>query len=120
MLGHDDLQKMQQATEFVTEDNLANQYAQKSEVFEANRQESVNKAKQDNELIGFSLQNAEALNLDVSKKARLQSIKGRNLSIILLNSPDYDINSPTMQKVKETVAAVILGDLGFSAFDVRM
>ena len=70
------------------------------------KQQKLQKAEQDNELRGFSLKNASELNLDVSKTAKLQSIKGRNLSIILLNSPKFQKNSPQMQSVKEKVTVV--------------
>ncbi|MCR5250318.1 MAG: phosphotransferase [Lachnospiraceae bacterium] len=81
----------------------AHQYAreQKQEA-----QQSVQKAKQDNVAIDLALEQAEAFRLNLSEKARLESIRGRNLSHILLNNNRFKKDSPEMEAVKNAVAEV--------------
>ena len=67
---------------------------------------SIKQAKADVDLISFVLKSTENFNLDVSERARLESIQGRNLSHILLNNHRYRKDSDEMVKIKEAVAEV--------------
>ena len=67
---------------------------------------SVKRAEKDNDYISYALKHTEEFNLDLSKKARLESMQGRNLSNILLNNHRYKKDSEEMDRVKKTVAAV--------------
>ncbi len=65
--------------------------------------QSVEQALLDNQMIEAALKNAETYNIDASKKAMLQSIKGRNLSHILLNNRRYRSDSDEMTAVKDAL-----------------
>ncbi|MCR5402610.1 MAG: hypothetical protein K6E91_02150 [Butyrivibrio sp.] len=67
---------------------------------------TISKAVRDNQLIGYALENSESFNLDVTKKARLHSMRRRNTAAILLNTKRYRKDSPLMEKVKTTVEEV--------------
>ncbi len=69
-----------------------------------NRQakDSVNRAIMDNRMIDFAMKD-KSIQLDVTEKAKLESLKGRNLSHILLNSHRYRKDSDEMKAVKDSI-----------------
>ena len=100
--------EVEQLTNFQREDNPYNelvpqQYGKKQNAL---AEQTVNRAIHDNQIIGYALQNSSQFNLDVSQKAKLKSMRGRNLSHILLNSERYRKDSPLMENVKNAVEDV--------------
>ncbi len=87
-------------------------YSFKPQKYEDNQKdaaaESVKRAEYENKLIGYALKNSAEFNLDVSKKAKLDSMRGRNLAQMLLNNNRYRKDSDLMFKVKEAVGKVEL------------
>ncbi len=85
-------------------------YSFKPQKYEDNQKdaaaESVKRAEYENKLIGYALKNSAEFNLDVSKRAKLESMRGRNLAQMLLNNQRYRKDSDLMTKVKETVEKV--------------
>ena len=64
---------------------------------------TLTRAQKDNENISIALENADSLKLDVSEKARLRSIQGRNLSHQILNNERFRKDSPEMEAVKNSI-----------------